>query len=685
MATVSAAPSDPRTSALAVTKRAFVYLRVSSEHQVNTDYSRDGLSINAQREAAQDKADQLDVEIVREFSDPGRSAFVDLHKRTDFLEMLEELKRCNEHPATHVDYVIVWALNRWARNQLDHWRTRELVRDAGARIVSITEPMIGDDTPESFYMEGMFALNNQYESMKTGRNVKQGMFQKAKGGGTYGRARLGYVNDVDRLPDGRHVASISPDPERSHFMTLAFQLYATGEYSLSQLADELYRLGLRTRPRGANAPGKASLTMLQRLLHDPYYLGLIVYKRGTDEETTFEGRHQALIDPETFERVQRLLEEKRTAGERPQKRQHYLKGSVFCGECGRRLTFGISTGKVGVRYPYFFCSSRVKREGCSQRVNFPPELIEEAIERYYQERPVQLTASDVAKRIAAINDLAAVSQQAVEQIRAAKTQLIEKLKAQQVRLLRLHAEEGDEFSPDAFREERLRLQTEIASAEDSLAETETRLRIETGQLKMALELAEDVAATYAKADEQTKRGFNQAFFTRLYVIPEPNARAGSATAQIDGAELTEPYAVLLADDLASGIRAEITAIRQKAKDGPNGPPQFASSSNFEHLVRLTSPSLNSLGSNMTSEAGATGLEPATSAVTGQRSNQLSYAPAMTRQRPGSKRARSVCQASPRAEEPSVAALSPGTRSLELSSPPRRKLAAQPVDVLLGYA
>ena len=56
------------------TKRAFAYLRVSSEGQVNTDYSDDGLSINAQREGTLDKAAQLDAEIVREFSDPGKSA-----------------------------------------------------------------------------------------------------------------------------------------------------------------------------------------------------------------------------------------------------------------------------------------------------------------------------------------------------------------------------------------------------------------------------------------------------------------------------------------------------------------------------------------------------------------------------------------------------------------------------------
>jgi site-specific DNA recombinase len=137
--TTTRTPTDTtaaETSAL--TKRAFAYLRVSSDGQVNTDYSRDGLSIMAQREAAKDKATQLAAEIVREFSDPGRSAFVDLHKRIGFLEMLDELKRCNEHESTRVDYVIVWALNRWARNTQDNFRTHDLVRATGARLISIT-------------------------------------------------------------------------------------------------------------------------------------------------------------------------------------------------------------------------------------------------------------------------------------------------------------------------------------------------------------------------------------------------------------------------------------------------------------------------------------------------------------------------------------------------------------------
>jgi site-specific DNA recombinase len=405
-----------------LTKRAFDYLRVSSDGQVRTGYDPDGLSINAQREAAEDKAQQLNAKIIREFSDPGRSAFVDLHKRRGFLEMLDELKRCNEREATRVDYVIIWASSRWARSVEDHFRTHDLVRQAGARLVSITEPMIGDDTPESFLFEGIQAVNNQYESMKTGRNVKGGIRRKAQEGGSYGGRRLGYIKSLDELSDGRQIPCVTPDPERHHFLTLGFQLYATGEYSLSQLAKETYRLGLRSLPTrirvehedgttswSVKPGGKVGIAAWQRMLRNPYYTGQLVYKRGTSDEEVFEGRHAALIDQDTFNAVQIRLDEKRVAGERLQKRQHYIRGSAFCDDCGYRLAYGFSRSKSGRRYPYYFCVSRSRGSACTMHTSISPELIETAIQRYYREHPIELTAKDIQRRTKAIEALVAVS------------------------------------------------------------------------------------------------------------------------------------------------------------------------------------------------------------------------------------------------------------------------------------
>jgi site-specific DNA recombinase len=558
------------------TKQAFAYLRVSSEGQVKTGYSPDGLSISAQKERVEEKAARERARVVRFWGDPGKSAFTELHRRTDFLEMLEELKRCNQSEATRIDYVIIYAIDRWARNVQDHFRTRELVREAGATLLSVTEPMLGEDTPEAFYFEGLQAVNAEYESRKTSRRVRGGILQKAKEGGTHGPAKLGYRNDVEHLADGRRVPCVSPDPERATFMTHAFKLLASDRYSLSQLSDELYMLGLRSRPtrRHPSSSRKVTPSTLQRLLRDPYYLGLVPYKPGTPEEQVFPGRHEPLIDKATFDKVQAVLDERRVSGERTQKHQHYLKGSVYCGECGSRLIYGPSRGKSGKVYGYFFCGSRIRRGGCSMRTNIRPHLIEDAVERHYRERPVQLTKQDVRQGTRAVEALVAASQQGLDQVKAAKTELIDKLEGQQARLLRLHLEEGDSVSPDAFRKERARLGKEIEGAKASLAATEEQLHLDGTVLRMALELAGDVAEVYQQGSKSLKRGYNQAFFKKLYVLPEWDDDSSQIVVKVVEATLTRPYAVLLAEDFAENARQAVAAIR-KATGNAEGNPDGA--------------------------------------------------------------------------------------------------------------
>jgi hypothetical protein len=191
----------------------------------------------------------------------------------------------------------------------------------------------------------------------------------------------------------------------------------------------------------------------------------------------------------------------------------------------------------------------------------------------------------LSRRSSSNHTLARISQQAVARVKQAKTDPIAKLEAQQTRLIRLHVEEGDDASPDAFRE-RLRMQAEIKAAELSLAETEQRLQLDADMLRMALELAEDVAAVYATADERTKRGYNQAFFTKLFVTPEWDDEQ-QLVVRIRRTGLTEPYQELLAEDLVATITNEVDLIRRaavQAEDGPSEPPSGAGCSIFVKLA-----------------------------------------------------------------------------------------------------
>src|SRR5690348_4108748 len=94
-------------------KRAIRYLRVSTPSQVNTDYNPEGISIPAQREKVDQKADELKADIVGEYVEPGRTA-TSIDKRPKFQEMLARIRERQD-----VDYIICYHFNRIFRNSID--------------------------------------------------------------------------------------------------------------------------------------------------------------------------------------------------------------------------------------------------------------------------------------------------------------------------------------------------------------------------------------------------------------------------------------------------------------------------------------------------------------------------------------------------------------------------------------
>lgn len=113
------------------------------------------------------------------------------------------------------------------------------------------------------------------------------------------------------------------------------------------------------------------------MLHKRYYVGIVTF--GGVE---YVGRHEQLITPELFTRVQDILSGRRYAGEKHRTHQHYLKGSVFCGQCRSRLTLTFATGRHGGTYLYFFCLGRQRRNGCVKKY-VPIDLVDKQVEDLY--------------------------------------------------------------------------------------------------------------------------------------------------------------------------------------------------------------------------------------------------------------------------------------------------------------
>jgi site-specific DNA recombinase len=101
----------------------------------------------------------------------------------------------------------------------------------------------------------------------------------------------------------------------------------------------------------------------------------------------YPGQHQPLVDADTFHRVQDLLAARAVRGTRDRRHHHELKGVLWCGVCGRRLSLTLAKG----RYLYFYCLGQKNqaRTGCHEAY-IPADLLETAVERLYEQ--VQLPA-----------------------------------------------------------------------------------------------------------------------------------------------------------------------------------------------------------------------------------------------------------------------------------------------------
>jgi DNA invertase Pin-like site-specific DNA recombinase len=321
---------------------AVSYVRVSTTRQADKGGERDGFSIPAQREANRRQAHGLGALIAVEFVDRGLSGRT--ANRTELQRMLAYIR---EHS---VDYVIVHKLDRLARSRADDIAITQAIHEAGARLVSSTEGI--DTSPNGALLHGIMAAIAEFYSRNLAQEVMKGMRQKAIQGGTPGRAPIGYLNIRTMTDDGREYRTVRPDPERASHIVWAFETYAAGDCSVAQLVTELSQRGLQTRATASRSPAPLTVTSLHRVLTNPYYKGVV-----TLNGAHHTGAHAALVPAATWEAVQRLLASRRQ-GERSRIHTHYLKSTIRCFSCHRRLLVHNVRSKSGRIYDYFICSGR---------------------------------------------------------------------------------------------------------------------------------------------------------------------------------------------------------------------------------------------------------------------------------------------------------------------------------------
>jgi site-specific DNA recombinase len=527
------APDAPAEADLA---NAVSYLRVSTAQQADRDGDPEGYSIPAQRDANRRKATSLGAAVVAEFVDAGESA-----RSADRPELQKLLVYVREHP---VAYVIVHKVDRLARNRIDDIEINLALRQAGVTLVSATENI--DETPSGMLLHGIMSSIAEFYSRNLANEVTKGMTQKAKTGGTPGKAPLGYRNVRLISAEGREVRTVKVDPDRAPLITWAYETYATGRWTLNRLVDELDARGLTTLPTTKQPARPIRLNHLHKILTHPYYQGEVVWGGAR-----YQGRHTPLIDPATWQTVQTVLASHRV-GEKEREHPHYLKSSVFCGSCGSRLIVTNSKNRYGVVYPYFVCLGRhQKRTGCTRKAMLITQ-VEELVEDYYIQ--VQLAPELRQELERVLGEELAESRTQAEAAERDLTIQRQRLVNERAKLLQAHY--AGAVPLDLLKSEQDRIAGQLSTIEDRLRSIAVRFETLETNLRDALDLASDCYRAYLQAPDHVRRLFNQALFEQLY-LDEDGVHA----------ELAEPFRTLLAPDLLPTLIGQTAQEEVPAGDG----------------------------------------------------------------------------------------------------------------------
>ena len=176
------------------------------------------------------------------------------------------------------------------------------------------------------------------------------------------------------------------DNDKSSKVKKLFEMYATGEYPLNSLANWCEKKKLLT-----NAGNKISMSNVQHILQNPFYIGLMRYK-----EEIFEGTHEPLISKKLFDKCQEVMAKRGKV--RPDRKHNFaFLGLMKCALCGCSITAQYAKGNGGI-YTYYRCTK--KRGACQEKYLGENQLVEQ-IKNFLQK--VSLSSQDTEKVLAALD------------------------------------------------------------------------------------------------------------------------------------------------------------------------------------------------------------------------------------------------------------------------------------------
>lgn len=326
--------------------KAVIYARYSSDNQREE-------SIEGQIRECKAYAEKQGMTVLTTYIDRALSAKTD--NRPDFQRMIKDSNK------KLFDIVLVWKLDRFARNRYDSAHYKAILRKNGVKVISATEPISADST--GILLESLLEGYAEFYSVELAEKVKRGHREnalkcKCNGGSiTYGY----FVNKEQKF---------EIEPKEAEIVKEVFLRYSEGE-TIKEIVKSLDERGLRARN---NKPFKANV--FTHFLRNRRYIG--EYRYG---EIVIENGMPTIIDKELFDRVQKRIENNKHAPARTKTtadEMFLLTTKIFCGKCGQTMAGESGTSRTGNIYYYYKCRSSKLKKGCNMKA-IKKQLIEDLV------------------------------------------------------------------------------------------------------------------------------------------------------------------------------------------------------------------------------------------------------------------------------------------------------------------
>ena len=337
-------------------RKAVIYARYSSHSQ------RD-VSIEQQVKACRRFAELQDIEVVDVYDDRALTGTND--QRPAFQKMVKDAERADW------EYVIVYTLDRFARNRYDSAVYKRKLRDYGVKVLSAMENI--SDDPTGVLLESLLEGLAEYYSQELSRKIKRGKYDNATKCICNGQIPYGYC----RGEDGRFAI----DEAEADVVRDIYKRIRDG----SRICDVIQDLNDRCLLTKRGQPWTRS--SFSKMLSNERYLGIYTYG-----DIRIPGGMPQIIDQELFDAVQMVLHVKKNPRKRtalgdkpvpPQRRRqengiYYLTGKLFCGHCQNPMIGVSGRSRRGPLYFYYTCKGKRTEHTC-QKKNVNRDYIEKFI------------------------------------------------------------------------------------------------------------------------------------------------------------------------------------------------------------------------------------------------------------------------------------------------------------------